>query len=448
MDVAGLIDTSTGRQSRAIYSDEAVYRQELERVFGRCWLFLAHTSQLPQPNDFFRTYMGEDDVIVVRQKDGSVKAFLNTCSHRGNRICRADRGNARSFTCNYHGWSFAPDGALAGVPLENEAYFGELDRSKFGLVPVAQVAEYKGLIFGCFDPAAPSLEDYLGDAKFYLDVWLDALPGGTSLVGETQKMVLNTNWKLPVENVCGDGYHLGWAHAGAMMAVQSMDLSGLSVGNSSANLEGGLSVAGLNGHMALTSLDGVSGYAFYPEPKPMLDYLDANRPTAIERLGKTRGEQLWGSQINITIFPNLQFLPGLNWFRVYHPKGSGQIEQWTWAMVENDMPEQVKATILDNQCLTFGLAGLFDNDDGDNLAACTEQSRGWRTAQMDVYTNMALGRSGPREGFPGDIAAGLVSEHNQRYFYRRWQEHMQASSWSEVPTYNLNSLASREAVDA
>lgn len=448
MDVAGLIDTSTGRQSRTIYSSEEVYRQELERVFGRCWLFLAHTSQIPQPNDFFRTYMGEDDVIVIRQKDGSVKAFLNTCTHRGNRICRADRGNARSFTCNYHGWSFAPDGALAGVPLENEAYFGELDRSKFGLVPVAQVAEYKGLIFGNFDPAAPSLEDYLGDAKFYLDVWLDALPGGTSLVGETQKMVLNTNWKLPVENVCGDGYHLGWAHAGAMMAVQSMDLSGLSVGNSSANLEGGLSVAGLNGHMALTSLDGVSGYAFYPEPKPMLDYLAANRPTAIERLGKTRGEQLWGSQINITIFPNLQFLPGLNWFRVYHPKGPGQIEQWTWAMVENDMPEEIKATILDNQCLTFGLAGLFDNDDGDNLAACTEQSRGWRTSQMDVYTNMALGRSGAREGFPGDIAAGLVSEHNQRYFYRRWQEHMLASSWSDVPTYNLNPLASREAVDA
>nr|WP_240511585.1 aromatic ring-hydroxylating dioxygenase subunit alpha [Novosphingobium panipatense] len=418
------------------------------RIFGRCWLFLAHTSQIPQPNDFFRTYMGEDDVIVIRQKDGSVKAFLNTCTHRGNRICRADRGNARSFTCNYHGWSFAPDGALAGVPLENEAYFGELDRSKFGLVPVAQVAEYKGLIFGNFDPAAPSLEDYLGDAKFYLDVWLDALPGGTSLVGETQKMVLNTNWKLPVENVCGDGYHLGWAHAGAMMAVQSMDLSGLSVGNSSANLEGGLSVAGLNGHMALTFLDGVSGYAFYPDPKPMLDYLEANRPTAIERLGKTRGEQLWGSQINITIFPNLQFLPGLNWFRVYHPKGPGQIEQWTWAMVENDMPEEIKATILDNQCLTFGLAGLFDNDDGDNLAACTEQSRGWRTSQMDVYTNMALGRSGAREGFPGDIAAGLVSEHNQRYFYRRWQEHMQASSWSDVPAYNLNSLASREAVDA
>lgn len=448
MDVSGLVDVSAGRQSRVIYADNEIYRQELERVFGRCWLFLAHASQIPRPGDYFRTFMGEDDVIVIRQQDGSAKAFLNSCTHRGNRICRADRGNAKAFTCNYHGWSFAPDGSLAAVPLEKEAYFGELDRSKLGLVPVSKVAEYKGLIFGCFDPAAPSLEDYLGDARFFLDVWLDAMPGGTALIGETQKMELATNWKLPVENVCGDGYHLGWAHAGAMMAVQSMDLSGLSVGNSSANLEGGLSVAGMNGHMALTSLDGVSGYAFYPEPQPMLDYLEANRPTVIERLGRLRGEQLWGSQINITIFPNLQFLPGLNWFRVYHPKGPGRIQQWTWAMVENDMPDEMKSAILDNQCLTFGLAGLFDNDDGDNLAACTEQSRGWRTSQMDVYTNMALGRSGPREGFPGDIAAGLVSEHNQRYFYRRWQELMQASDWAEVPAYNINSLSMQEAVDA
>ena len=93
------------------------------------------------------------------------------------------------------------------------------------------------------------------------------------------------------------------------------------------------------------------------------------------------------------MFPNLQILPGLNWLRVYHPKGPAKVEQWTWAMVEKDMPDEVKTMILDNQCLTFGTAGLFDNDNGDNLAACTEQSRGWRTAQMDLYTHMALGRS-------------------------------------------------------
>jgi 3-phenylpropionate/trans-cinnamate dioxygenase alpha subunit len=158
-----------------------------------------------------------------------------------------------------------------------------------------------------------------------------------------------------------------------------------------------------------------------------------------------RGERFWGSQLNFTIFPNLQFLPGLNWVRVYHPKGPGRIEQWTWAMAEAAMPDSIKQRILDNQLLTFGPAGLFDNDDGDNLAACTEQSRGWRTRQMDVHTNMAQGRSGARAGLPGEIAVGVVSEHNQRFFYRRWQEHMAAADWSAVPQYNLNPLAADEA---
>lgn len=436
----GLVDLKTGAQRRLIYSDQAIYEQELERVFGRCWLFLAHESQIPNPGDFFRTYMGEDDVLVIRQEDKSIKAFINSCTHRGNRLIRADRGNARAFACNYHGWAFGIDGSLATVPLEREVYFNEIDKDQFHLVPVDNVASYRGLIFGCFDKDAPSLEEYLGDSRWYLDAVLDAMPGGTELIGATQKVVLHTNWKLPVENVCGDGYHLGWSHAGAMKAVQSGDLSGFTVGNSSVDLEGGMSVAGLNGNSVLAALDGRSGYAFYPDPTLALKYLEENRAKAVARLGKFRGEKLWGSQINFTVFPSLQFLPGLNWFRVYHPKGPGKIEMWTWAIAEKAMPDELKQQILDNELLTFGPAGLFDNDDGDNLSACTVQSRGWRTRQMPVYTNMALGRSGKRVGLPGDIASGVVSEHNQRYFYRRWQEHMQAKDWSEVPQYNLNPL--------
>ena len=439
-----LIDQSTGAQRRKIYSDQGIYEQELERIFGRCWLFLAHESQIPKPGDFFRTYMGEDDVLVIRQDDMSIKAFINSCTHRGNRLVRADRGNARAFSCNYHGWAFGLDGSLANVPLEREVYFNEIDKNQFRLVPVDRLSSYKGLIFGCFDKDAPSLEEYLGDMRWYLDAALDAFPDGTELIGATQKVILHTNWKLPVENVCGDGYHLGWSHAGAMKATQSGDLSGFTVGNTGVDLEGGMSVAGLNGNSVLASLDGVSGYAFYPDPALALKYLNENRTKVVARLGKFRGEQIWGSQLNMTVFPSLQFLPGLNWFRVYHPKGPGKIEMWTWAIVEKNMPDELKQQILDNVLLTFGPAGLFDNDDGDNLASCTSHSRGWRTGQMPVYTNMAIGRSGKRVGLPGDIASGIVSEHNQRYFYRRWQEHMEAKTWSEVPQYNLNSLETKD----
>ncbi|MEC9341091.1 MAG: aromatic ring-hydroxylating dioxygenase subunit alpha [Pseudomonadota bacterium] len=423
-----------------MYVDPEIYQREMERIFGRCWLYLVHESQIPRPGDYFRTWMGEDDVLVVRQKDGTIRAFLNTCTHRGNRLCRADRGNASAFSCNYHGWAFTIDGSLAAVPLEQEAYNGQLDRGRFGLVEVDRVESYKGLVFGCFSTEAPDLRDYLGDMAWYLDVWLDAMPGGSELIGATMKVEIPCNWKLPVENVSGDGYHLGWAHAAAMGAVQSLNFSGFGVGNSSVDNSQGMSVAGLNGHTVLATLDGVSGYSFYPQPQPMLDYLDANRDQVIRRLGDTRGRQLWGSQLNLTVFPNLQFLPGLNWFRVYHPKGPGKIEMWTWAMVEKEMPDEIKRQILDNVYLTFGPAGLFDNDDGDNLAACTEQSRGWRTRQMDVWTNMALDAGGARAGFPGTVADGVICEQNQRYFYRRWQELIDAESWRQVPQYNENGL--------
>ncbi len=436
LDINQLVDNKTGRQSRLIFHEQSIYDQEQEHIFGRCWLFLAHESQIPEPGDYFRTFMGEDEVLVVRQKDQSVKAFLNTCTHRGNRICKADQGNARRFVCNYHGWSFGPDGELIGVPLEEDAYHNQLDKSKFGLTQVAQVASYKGMIFGTFDVNAPPLEDYLGDMKWYLDVWLDAMPEGTELIGTTQKVEYPVNWKLPVENVCGDGYHLGWAHAGVMTVASSMKIESLSVGNTDIDSSTAMSVTGMNGHSVLSTLDGYAGYAFYPDPQMAVDYLDANRETVISRLGELRGKQFWGSQINFTVFPNVQMLPGLNWFRVYHPKGPGKMEMWTWAMVDKEMPDNLKQMILDNVCRTFGAAGMFDNDDGDNLIACTSQNRGWQTRRQNIYTNMAMGKEHSRPDMPGIISDGLIGEQNQRFFYRRWQEMMMADNWADIPSYN------------
>ena len=102
-DPRSLVDAERGLVSRRIFIEPEIYEQELAQIFARCWLFLCHESQIPHPGDFFSTYMGEDPVLVVRDSEGQVGAFLNVCHHRGNRLCRTDVGNATTFTCAYHG---------------------------------------------------------------------------------------------------------------------------------------------------------------------------------------------------------------------------------------------------------------------------------------------------------------------------------------------------------
>ena len=94
-----VIDPATGKLDRSIFSEQAVYDDEMEKIFGRAWLMIGHESLVPGTDDFFHTYMGEDPVILTRDAEGRLHALLNMCRHRGNRVCRVDDGNAKRFMC-------------------------------------------------------------------------------------------------------------------------------------------------------------------------------------------------------------------------------------------------------------------------------------------------------------------------------------------------------------
>ncbi|MFP5465138.1 MAG: aromatic ring-hydroxylating oxygenase subunit alpha [Gammaproteobacteria bacterium] len=425
-DVSKLILEDGAVQDRRIYWDQDIYEQELEQIFARAWQFLAHEGQIPNAGDFITTRMGEDNVIVARQADGSIKAFINSCPHRGNVVCHADTGNAKAFTCAYHGWAFGLDGALATVPLEHDAYYDAIERPRYAMHPVAKVETYKGLVFGTFDARAPSLRDYLGDMAWYMDTFLD-VPGGIELLGPPMKSILNCNWKVPVENFIADGYHVGWAHAAALKAIES-PLSPLA-GNQAYDVNTGLQVATRGGHGFGVIWDAAA--AIHPEGGAFRDWLAKRTPIMRERLGEWRS-RFYNGHWDASIFPNCSFLYGTNTWKLWLPMGPHNIEVWTWTLVEKDMPAELKQMMVATNMMTFGTAGMLETDDGENMEQCTGSNRGWVTRRGKLYSGMGQVREGVHAELPGIVGKGIVCETSNRGFYRRWAELMSGRSWEEV----------------
>ena len=205
-----------GRVSRRVYTDPGVFAAEMDRIYGRSWLFVAHESQLREPGDFVTAHMGDRPVIVARHSDGALHAFANRCAHRGMRVCGARRGSRKRFVCPYHGWTFGTDGRLAGVPRP-KGYGGRVAPGDpaWSLAPVARVAGYRGFVFANRDPDGPSLEEHLGVMRRAIDNLADRAPSGEATMTDGFRQEYAGNWKLHMENA-NDLMHASILHASSV----------------------------------------------------------------------------------------------------------------------------------------------------------------------------------------------------------------------------------------
>lgn len=434
-NLGDMVDATRGTVAAEIFVNRDIYEEELTKVFPRSWLYLAHESQFKASGDFMTTYMGEDSVIVVKRSDGKIGALLNSCPHRGASVCKADLGNASSFVCPYHGWSFSTSGDLRAMPNQSSVY-PNFDKSKWGLLPVPRVEIYKGLIFGCFDEAAPSLIDYLGDMAWYLDALVDRHEGGIEVLGGVHKIRVKGNWKLPAEQFVGDTYHTIMTHSSVPDSWRDptrKKKSSYSYNEFFAqpgrqfSTPNGHGLSGFTGAAPVLNKEGkatgYSGKAVSADFQIVADYYASTFDTVRERLGIEEGYgPPDGSGL---VFPTFAFLMGVNGcssIGVFHPKGPDEFEFWRWGVVDKNAPAEVKAAM--KRCLHVWPVGLGDADDGENWSSVQASLKGAMSRQRSLNFQIGLGNEGPDSVYPGILNPSMVGEYPQRQFFRRWGQLM------------------------
>lgn len=421
-----LFDVETGVLDRRMFADEAIYREELEKIFARAWNFMCHESQIPEPGDFFTNWIGEDGVIVVRGRDGAIRVLLNTCPHRGNKVCRAEIGNTRRFMCAYHGWNFDLDGALVGMPNEDVFYRGGLDKQAWGMTQAAQVESYHGFVFATLDATAPPLPDYLGWVG-RLGIDFMASLGEVEFLDGVQKNRVRCNWKLAVDNVY-DWYHVKVSH-GASLRAGLFDEEFLGPMDQ-------MVLLGEYGH-------GIGGPGIterqYAESVARLtagqraEWFDA---MVARRLASSAGDVL--GPVGVRSFGHPNIFPNL-WVSTSPqvclriPRGPLETELWWFTFQTKEMSEKQRQRNLYMANHYFGPAGLLEQDDAENWSHATFGAKG--TFAGTLPSNLTMGQGADRVMTDPSGQARVetvVNEHGQRWTYRSWQEWMRAESWADL----------------
>jgi len=194
------------------YYDPAIYDQEQTDIFGKMWVYVGQADALPEPGAYQVVTVGQESIIVVRNRDGILQAFLNVCRHRGARLCNQLSGQLKgSIQCRYHAWTYGLDGRLIGAP--NVLHELEFDRSAYGLFPVP-LKVWEGLIWLSLADKPPSFESQINDPAVWAFAGTAPLARydiGSLKVGKTLTYDVHANWKLVLENTL-ECYHCGPMH--------------------------------------------------------------------------------------------------------------------------------------------------------------------------------------------------------------------------------------------
>ncbi len=439
-DLAALIDDRPGEGvfsvNKKAFTDQAVFDLEMKHIFERGWVFLGMACQAPSPHDFFTTTVGRAPVVIMRDGAGNLNAFINSCPHKGARICHTRQGRGKLHVCAYHSWSFDSAGKNVAVKwLEEGAYAEPFKQTDRNLARLGAFAEYRGFLFGSLTPAGP-LEDYLGEARRLLDLVVDQSPDGCELVPGEVIFTYDGNWKMQLEN-CSDAYHFTSAHpsylrllekraeapkAGSVRSVWEKDMTWLEGGE---GITGG-SFSFDHGHVLNWARVAVS------EASPLFERAEI----LAERYGAARRDWMFNLR-NLTLFPNMQVAENASsQLRIIRPIAPNKTEMRTFCIAPKGEAPAARRARIRNYEDFFNPTGMATPDDTVSYEDCQEGHgspvRPWLLGYSRGMTNTRAGGNAFSTGAPMDPArnaqggAQLCDETLYHSYYRAWLKRLAA----------------------
>ena len=412
------VDTASSRfrVARATYTDPAIFRAEMETIFGKCWLYVGHDSELTKPDQFITRTIAHRLVIFVRDRNGQVRCFLNICPHRGAQLCRQRDGQTRNFVCIYHGWAFENTGRAVSI-AEPETYPKGFDAPGCNdLVPVPRFEAYRGFWFLNFDPGAVSLTEYLGPARDYIDVIVDQAADGMQVVGGVQEYAARANWKLLAENST-DILHVETLHPTYLDLVATNSNNQMKRGR----MEGQAIDLG-NGHCV------IERRATYGRPiaqwislwgeEARLE-IEAIYDRLVARYGAERAHRMAKCARNLLIFPNLVLNDIMSiTVRTFQPVAPDYMDVTVWSLApREEFGKPALARRLTNFLEFLGPGGFATPDDIEALESCQRAAAAAREAP---WNDLSKGF----DAHGSDKVGDTKDELPQRAFWRGWQSRL------------------------
>ncbi|WP_040167370.1 aromatic ring-hydroxylating oxygenase subunit alpha [Microbacterium gorillae] len=410
-----LSDRVAGR----MYTDPEIFEQEMAKIFEKTWVWVAHDSELPKAGSFKTTYVGRQPVIVSRDRKGAVHTMLNRCRHRGATVCETRTGQVNGFTCPYHAWSYGLDGALRGLPYP-DGYEGIMDKKVMGLKKL-RTESYNGMIFATFDHDAEPLEDFLGDVKQWIDLFMAQGGGYPIKVIGTFRFTFRGNWKIQLENTT-DGYHFPIVHRSWMATVDAETAEMMSFMTDPASVTHALG----NGHSVMQMVPEHTDLAADDgsEPlQPRFDGLvaDLRAKGVPEEDVRKLVHSMHGTGFNLNLFPNVSM--SISFFRTLRPVSVNETVIEHIAIGPDGPPEIVDRVNQERMRAHENFQGPFGFGTPDDAEGWDRVQRGSVGGpELPIMVNRGFAREAQNDaGWP---TSHSTDETGMRSAYHQWKDMM------------------------